>query len=225
MDPVRDQLQQALGETYRVDRELGGGGMSRVFLSTETAFDRRVVLKVLPPDLANGVSVDRFKREISLAARLQHAHIVPLLSAGEANGLPWFSMPYVEGESLRARLGRGELPVAEAVRTLRDVASALAYAHAKGVVHRDIKPENILLAWDRNFDLGRLSIRRDHRPHEHRLAGGSVPADSFVRLEGRGNGGHRGGSDAGVGKSVAPVGQPPTPKVPAWWRGVRAELR
>ncbi len=146
MDPVRDQLQQALGETYRVDRELGGGGMSRVFLSTETALDRRVVLKVLPPELANGVSVDRFKREISLAARLQHAHIVPLLSAGDANGLPWFSMPYVEGESLRTRLGRGELPVAEAVRTLRDVASALAYAHAKGVVHRDIKPENILLA-------------------------------------------------------------------------------
>jgi TolB-like protein len=146
MDPVRDQLQQALGETYRVDRELGGGGMSRVFLSTETALDRRVVLKILPPDLASGVSVDRFKREIALAARLQHAHIVPLLSAGEANGLPWFSMPYVEGESLRARLGRGELPVAEAVRTLRDVASALAYAHAKGIVHRDIKPENILLA-------------------------------------------------------------------------------
>ncbi|MEQ1693750.1 MAG: protein kinase, partial [Gemmatimonas sp.] len=146
MDPVRDQLQQALGETYRVDRELGGGGMSRVFLSTETALDRRVVLKILPPDLASGVSVDRFKREITLAARLQHAHIVPLLSAGEANGLPWFSMPYVEGESLRVRLRRGELPMAEAVRTLRDVASALAYAHAKGVVHRDIKPENILLA-------------------------------------------------------------------------------
>ena len=78
---------------------------------------------------------------------------------------------------------------------------------------------------DRNFDLGRLSIRRDHRPHEHRLAGGGVPADSFVRLEGRGNGGHRGGSDAGGGQSVAPVGPPPTPKVPAWGRGVRAELR
>ena len=97
-------------------------------------------------ELASGVSVDRFKREISLAARLQHAHIVPLLSAGDANGLPWFSMPYVEGESLRTRLGRGELPVAEAVRTMRDVASALAYAHTKGVAHRDIKPENILLA-------------------------------------------------------------------------------
>ena len=132
MDPVRDQLQKALGETYRVDRELGGGGMSRVFLSTETALDRRVVLKILPPELASGVSVERFKREISMAARLQHAHIVPLLSAGDANGLPWFSMPFVEGESLRARLGKGELPIAEAVRTMRDVASALAYAHGKG---------------------------------------------------------------------------------------------
>ena len=146
MDPVRDQLQKALGDAYRIDRELGGGGMSRGFLSTETALDRRVVLKVLPPELASGVSVERLKREISMAARLQHAHIVPLLSAGDANGLPWFSMPFVEGESLRARLGRGELPIAEAVRTMRDVASALAYAHAKGVVHRDIKPENILIA-------------------------------------------------------------------------------
>ncbi len=145
-DPLRDQLQQALAEQYRIDRELGGGGMSRVFLATELALDRRVVLKILPPELASGVSVVRFKREISMAARLQHAHIVPLHSAGEAAGLPWFSMPYVEGESLRARLGRGELPIAEAVRTMRDVASALAYAHGKGVVHRDIKPENVLVA-------------------------------------------------------------------------------
>ncbi len=136
MDPLFGQIRQALGQTYRVDRALGGGGMSRVFLSTETALDRRVVLKVLPPELASGVSVDRFKREISLDARLQHAHIVPLLATGDANGLPWFAMPFVEGESLRQRLGHGELPIAEA-STLRDVASALAYAHGKGVVHRD----------------------------------------------------------------------------------------
>ena len=146
MDPLRNQLQQALGQTYQIDRELGGGGMSRVFLSTETALDRSVVLKVLPPELASGVSVERFKREISLAARLQHAHIVPLLAAGDANGLPWFAMPFVDGESLRTRLGAGELPIAEVLRTLRDVATALAYAHGKGVVHRDIKPENILLS-------------------------------------------------------------------------------
>jgi TolB-like protein/tetratricopeptide (TPR) repeat protein len=146
MDSLRDQLQAALNQTYRIDRELGGGGMSRVFLATETALDRRVVLKVLPTDLAGGVSVDRFKREISTAARLQHAHIVPLLSAGDAGGLPWFSMPFVEGDTLRARLKSGELPLGEVVRTLRDVASALAYAHGRGVVHRDIKPDNILVA-------------------------------------------------------------------------------
>jgi tetratricopeptide (TPR) repeat protein len=146
MDSLRAQLEKALGQTYRIERELGGGGMSRVFLATETAFERDVVLKVLPPDLAGSVSSERFKREIATAARLQHAHIVPLLSAGDANGLPWFSMPYVEGETLRGRLKHGELPVGDAVRILRDIASALAYAHARGVVHRDIKPENVLLA-------------------------------------------------------------------------------
>jgi TolB-like protein/tetratricopeptide (TPR) repeat protein len=146
MDSVREQLQQALGVTYRVERELGGGGMSRVFLSTETALGRQVVLKVLPPELASGVSIERFKREISLAARLQHAHIVPLLATGDANGLPWFAMPFVEGVSLRTRLHQGELPIADVVRTLREVASALAYAHGKGVVHRDIKPENLLMS-------------------------------------------------------------------------------
>ena len=121
--------------------------MSRVFAATETALGRKVVVKVLPPEMAEGLSVERFKREIQLAARLQHPHIVPLLTAGESNGLPYFTMPYVEGESLRARLAkRGEMPVAEAVRLLREIASALAYAHAHGVVHRDIKPENVLLS-------------------------------------------------------------------------------
>src|SRR6185436_16776502 len=110
---LRERLEATLGNVFAVERELGGGGMSRVFLSTERALDRRVVLKVLPPDLAAGVSMDRFKREIALAAKLQHAHIVPLLSAGDANGLPWFAMPYVDGESLRDRLSRGELPIPE----------------------------------------------------------------------------------------------------------------
>ena len=106
MSPLQDQLQQALGAAYAIERELGGGGMSRVFLATETALDRPVVLKVLPPELAHAVSADRFRQEIRLAARLQHPHIVPLLAAGDAGGLLYYSMPFVEGESLRTRLTR-----------------------------------------------------------------------------------------------------------------------
>jgi serine/threonine protein kinase len=144
---LRNQLQQSLGEAYRLERELGGGGMSRVFLAQETALGRQVVVKVLLPELAASVSVDRFRREIQLAAQLSHPHIVPLLAAGNTGGLPWFTMPYVTGESLRNRLLRdGELPVVDTIRILRDVASALAYAHAQAVVHRDIKPDNVLLS-------------------------------------------------------------------------------
>ncbi|CAN5721926.1 serine/threonine-protein kinase [soil metagenome] len=120
--------------------------MSRVFVAHDRSLGRDVVVKVLPPDMAAAVSVQRFNREIQLAARLQHPHIVPLHSTGDLAGLPFFTMPFVEGESLRAHLARhGELPVAECVRILRDVATALAYAHRNGVVHRDIKPENVLL--------------------------------------------------------------------------------
>jgi serine/threonine-protein kinase len=132
--------------------------MSRVFLAEETALGRKVVIKVLPPDLAAALSADRFRREIQLAASLQHPHIVPLLAAGDTSstssassasyeGLLYYTMPLVEGESLRARLAReGELPIAEAVRVLRDVADALSYAHRHNVVHRDIKPDNVLLS-------------------------------------------------------------------------------
>ena len=144
---LRDQIQSTLGSAFRVERELGGGGMSRVFVATDSTLGRRIVVKVLPPDATAQVSIDRFKREVRLAARLQHPHIVPLLSAGEAGGLPYYTMPFVQGESLRQRLAtRGALPVTEAVHVLRDVASALAYAHGEGVVHRDIKPENIILS-------------------------------------------------------------------------------
>jgi len=144
---LRDQLQRTLGDAYTLDRELGGGGMSRVFVATEHALGRQVVVKVLPTEMAGQVSAERFKREISLAARLQHPHIVPLLTAGDAGGLPFFTMPLVEGESLRVRLAKhGELPLNEAVRLLREIGAALAYAHEHGIVHRDIKPDNVLLS-------------------------------------------------------------------------------
>ncbi|HEY7893441.1 MAG TPA: protein kinase [Gemmatimonadaceae bacterium] len=144
---LRDQLQATLGSTYTLERELGGGGMSRVFLALETALDRRVVVKVLPPELGAGVNADRFDREILLAARLQHPHIVQVLSAGQTEGLPYYTMPFVDGESLRARLANeGALPITDVISILRDVARALAYAHEHGVVHRDIKPENVLLS-------------------------------------------------------------------------------
>jgi Tol biopolymer transport system component len=147
MTDLRSQLQSSLGDAYTIERELGGGGMSRVFLAKERALGRSVVIKVLPDETAGGVSVDRFRREIAVVAQLQHPHIVPLHTAGEVHGLPWFSMPFVTGETLRARLARaGEFPISDALRLLREVASALASAHAAGIVHRDIKPENILIS-------------------------------------------------------------------------------
>src|SRR5688500_12645741 len=133
---------------YTIERELGGGGMSRVYLAEETALGRRVVIKTLPPELAHAVSSERFRQEIRFAARLTHPHIVPVLTAGESDGLPWYAMPYLEGTTLRGRLARGSLPIAEAVSLLRDVARALDHAHEHGVVHRDIKPDNVLLVGD-----------------------------------------------------------------------------
>src|SRR5215211_4362689 len=147
MTDLRDELQKTLGSAYTLERELGGGGMSRVFLAEETALGRKVVVKVLTPELSAGVNVDRFNREIQLAARLQQAQIVPVLAAGELDGVPYYTMPFVEGESLRAKLARvGPLPIGEVVSILRDVTRALAYAHEHGVVHRDIKPDNVLLS-------------------------------------------------------------------------------
>ena len=146
-DDLRSILQESLGGAFLIDRELGGGGMSRVFVARDVALRRDVVVKVLAPSLAEGLSVERFTREIRLAAGLQEPHIVPVLTSGStSNDLPYYTMPFVRGASLRDRMNEGRVSADEAVSLLRDVAHALAYAHAQGIVHRDIKPENILLS-------------------------------------------------------------------------------
>ena len=144
---LQERLQASLGSAYTLEHELGGGGMSRVFLARDTSLGRQVVVKVLSPELSSGVNSERFRREILLAVQLQHPHIVPILAAGDVDSLPYFIMPFVAGQSLRQRLdGTHGLPPNEAVGILRDIAKALAHAHALGIVHRDIKPENVLIS-------------------------------------------------------------------------------
>ncbi|HJQ10287.1 MAG TPA: protein kinase [Gemmatimonadaceae bacterium] len=139
-------LRDSLSDTYTLEREIVGAGMSRVFVAEDRALGRRVVIKVLPPEMAAAVRLERFRREIQLAASLTHPHIIPLLTAGETLGLPYYTMPYVEGESLKERLKRDwRLPIAEAVRLACEAARALDYAHRSGVIHRDMKPGNVLL--------------------------------------------------------------------------------
>ncbi len=144
MSTFEDRLKASLADVYDIERELSGAGMSRVFVATDRALSRRVVIKVLPPELTAGVNRERFRREVQVAAQLQHPHIVTLLSAGEDGDIVYYTMPFIEGESLRTSLEKGPLAVREVVRILHDVVDALAYAHARGVVHRDIKPGNIL---------------------------------------------------------------------------------
>jgi eukaryotic-like serine/threonine-protein kinase len=147
VNDLRTELQATLGDGYTLERELGGGGMSRVFVARENALGREVVVKVLSPELSADVSAERFSREIATAARLQQANIVPVLSTGTSAGVPYYTMPFVKGESLRALLARGTaFSIHDRLNVLRDVARALAYAHGEGVVHRDIKPDNILLS-------------------------------------------------------------------------------
>jgi tRNA A-37 threonylcarbamoyl transferase component Bud32/TolB-like protein len=146
MTDLLDRLKAALSDRYRIERELGSGGMATVYLAEDLKHHRKVAVKVLRPELAAALGSERFLREIEIAAALTHPHILTLIDSGETEGFLYYVMPYIEGESLRVKLAHeGELPVADAVRILRDVVDALAHAHRQGVVHRDVKPDNVLL--------------------------------------------------------------------------------
>ena len=143
---TKTALAAALADRYRIERELGQGGMATVYLAHDLRHDRKVAVKVLRPELAAVIGADRFLAEIRVTANLQHPNLLPLFDSGEAGGFLYYVMPYVEGETLRGRLERErQLPVDEAIRLVTLLANALDYAHAHGVIHRDLKPENILL--------------------------------------------------------------------------------
>ncbi|MCH7717355.1 MAG: protein kinase, partial [Gemmatimonadetes bacterium] len=145
-----DRLTAALADRYAIERELGAGGMATVYLAEDLKHHRNVAVKVLRPELAATLGPERFVREIEIAAKLSHPHILPLFDSGEADGFLYYVMPYVEGESLRQRLDReGKLPAEEVVRLTDDIAAALSHAHEHGIVHRDVKPENVMLTGSR----------------------------------------------------------------------------
>src|SRR5690348_9760261 len=185
MTDLRAQLQAGLSGSYTLERELGRGGMATVFLAQDLKHDRPVALKVLHPELAASLGPDRFLREIKLAARLQHPHILTVHDSGDIEGRLWFTMPYVEGESLRDRLRRErQLPVEDALRITREAASALDYAHRHGVIHRDIKPENILLTVEGDTLVADFGIARALGGDEHLTQTGmSVGTPAYMSPE------------------------------------------
>ncbi len=180
-----DRLAAALADRYRLERELGQGGMATVYLAHDLKHDRHVALKVLRPELAAVIGADRFLAEIKTTANLQHPHILPLFDSGVVDGTVFYAMPFVEGESLRDRLAREkQLPIADAVRIASEVAGALDYAHRKGVIHRDIKPENILLHDGRalvaDFGIALAATSADSRMTE---TGMSLGTPHYMSLE------------------------------------------
>jgi serine/threonine-protein kinase len=189
--PLQERLQASLGDAYAIERELPRGGMSRVFVALETALGRRVVIKVLAPELTATLSAERFKREIVLAARLQHPNIVPLLSAGQAGASVYYTMPLVDGESLRQRIDRERpMDLGNVARILEEVASALAYAHGENIIHRDIKPENVMFFHDRavvlDFGIGKaLTAASQHEDADGRItqAGVSLGTPTYIAPE------------------------------------------
>lgn len=187
---LRVELQEQLGDTYLLDRELPRGGMSRVFVGVEAALGRQVVLKVLAPELSSTLSAERFKREIALAAHLQHPNIVPLLSAAQAGVRLYYTMPLVDGESLRERMARERpMSVGSVSRILEDIAGALAYAHGEGIVHRDMKPENVMFFHGRavvlDFGIGKALTAALRNDGEMRItqAGVSLGTPMYIAPE------------------------------------------
>jgi serine/threonine-protein kinase len=169
MSEQLDRLRTALADRYRLERELGAGGMATVYLAEDLKHKRKVALKVLKPELAAVLGAERFVHEITTTASLQHPHILPLFDSGEADGFLYYVMPFVEGETLRDKLDREkQLGIEEAVRITTEVADALDYAHRQNVIHRDIKPENILLHDGRPMVADKLACRSARRTICHR---------------------------------------------------------